>query len=199
MNLGGFLAYSILLSAFWGQVYWVAHNHFNDNKDLKATLRKEISKNLKLQLAYDVLSEKKVHSDQTEGERGLASVENPRHTFEQGRLAFDKKDYVTALKLFTKIIESGVDTPDSAKAYALKAECEYQIGEVENSVLTIRKLIRLYPEKEEAGHAMLKLAKIYQDQKMIEEAIDTYKVILRSFPQKGLTEEARRKLGSLEP
>ncbi len=123
MNFGGFLAYCIFLSAFWGQVYWVTHNHFHDNKDLKSALKKEVSKNLKLQLAYDVLSEKKVNVEGTEeAERGLASVFNPHEIYMQGKMAFDKEDYVTSLGLFNKIIESGVDTPDSVRAYFLKAE-----------------------------------------------------------------------------
>lgn len=200
VNFGGFLAYCILLTAFWGQVYWLTHNHFHDNKDIKAALKKEISKNMQLQLAYDVLAEKKVNVvEPAEAERGLASVFDPHEIYQQGKMAFDKEDYVTSLKLFDRIVESGVDTPDSVKAYFLKAESEYRMGEIENSVLTIRKMIRLYPDKEQTGFAMLKLAKIYQSQKMIEEAIDTYKIILRTFAQKDLTQEARRKLGSLEP
>ena len=200
MNFGGFLAYCILLTGFWGQVYWIAHNHFHDDRHLKAALKREVLRNTELQLSYEVLKEKKTFIEGTEtSARGLASVTNYKELFSQARSAFDQKDYVTSLKLFNKIVDSGVETPYSVKTYLLKAESEYQIGEKENAVLTIRKMMRLYPEKEETGHALLKLAGIYRDQKMTEEAIDTYKTIIRTFPQKELVDDARRKLGSLEP
>ena len=198
MNFGGFLAYCILLTGFWGQVYWISYNHFHNDSGLKISLKKEKIKNAKLQLAYDILAEKKVHIGDSV-ERDIASVFNISDSFRQGKNAFDNEDYSTSLKIFNKIVESGVDDPSLPKTYLLKAEAEYRVGEKENAVLTIKKMMRLYPEKEMTGYALLKLAKIYQDQKMTEEAIDTYKVIIRTFPQKALVEDARKKLGALEP
>lgn len=201
MNFGGFLAYCILLTGFWGQIYWVAHTHFNDSRDLKKALKNEIVKNFQLQLAYDILAEKKHHilPAHPSVSRGVASVFNVTNAYKEAKVAFDSQDYASSLKLFNKIVDSGMDSPYTVQTYLLKAEAEYRIGEKENAVMTIKKMMRLYPDKEYTGYALLKLAKIYQDQKMTEEAIDTYKVIIRTFVKKDLVEDARRKLGTLEP
>lgn len=202
MNFGGFLAYCILLTGLWSQVYWVAHNHFHDSRGLKEALKQEILRNAQLQLAYDILKEKKILKaplETHEGERSLASVFNVKSVFDQAKAAHQEGEYAKSIALFNKIIESGMDSPYSLQTYLLKADAEYKYGEKENAVLTIRKMMRLYPEKEQTGYALLKLASIYQEQKMTEEAIDTYKVIIKTFTKKDLVEDARRKLGSLEP
>lgn len=200
MNFGGFLAYCILLTAFWGQVYWVAHNHFHSNQGVKEALKKEVMKNVQLQLAYDILSEKKVSPEEGHGAiREVASVLNVGESFKKAKSAFGQEDYTGSLKVFNRIVESGIDSPYSAEAYLLKAEAEYRIGEKENSVLTIKKMIRLYPDNKHTGYALLKLARIYKDENHVEESIDTYKAIIKTFADKELVEEARKKLGALEP
>ncbi len=59
-------------------------------------------------------------------------------------------------------------------------------------------MIRLYPESELTGFALLRLAKIYEGRDRIEDAADIYRSVVSHFSQPELRRQAEIALKSVE-
>lgn len=111
---------------------------------------------------------------------------------------FANKKYKEAALSLKKFI---VDYPFSiniAESFFLLAESYFQMEDYERSLLTIEKMIELFPQDELTGYAMIRMGKIYELQDRPEEAVDIYQTVLQVFPVRGLAAQARQSLSSLE-
>ena len=59
-------------------------------------------------------------------------------------------------------------------------------------------MIELFPTHELTGFAMVRLGRIFEAQKRAEEAVDIYKTVLRSFPQRDVASQAKASLKGIE-
>jgi tetratricopeptide (TPR) repeat protein len=80
----------------------------------------------------------------------------------------------------------------------LLVECNFILREFENTIAYTNKMLDLYPENELTGFAMLRLGKVYEEQDRLEDAIEIYKTLLNTFPNRGVASAARNSLRSVE-
>ena len=118
--------------------------------------------------------------------------------FENGKNLFRNKKYESAVEKFNKVI---ADHPYSAyvpEALFLLVESQFVLRNYDQCIHAINKMIDLYPESELTGYAMLRLGKVYELQDRHDEAIDIYKTVLISFPDRGIASVANSNLRAVE-
>jgi TolA-binding protein len=59
-------------------------------------------------------------------------------------------------------------------------------------------MISLYPENDLTGFALIRLGKIYENQERLEDAIDVYKAVLKSYPKVTLQKQAQACLKAVQ-
>ena len=59
-------------------------------------------------------------------------------------------------------------------------------------------MVELIPHHELTGFALIRLGRIYEMQNRNEEAVDIYKTVLRSYPQRDVASQAKASLKGVE-
>ncbi|MGE4129992.1 MAG: tol-pal system YbgF family protein [Bdellovibrionales bacterium] len=117
-----------------------------------------------------------------------------KSVFERGKDLFRKKEYAKAKKEFKRLIKDFGFSPYIAESYFLLAETYFQDDEFEDCVSTIQQMIELFPSHELTGFAMVRLGRVFEIQNRPEEAVDIYKTVIRSFPQRDVAGQAKNSL-----
>ncbi len=227
MSLNTFFSLCLLTTLLWMQFYAAVRETYNGNSELKAEIHhlhselKEEKLNADLEaeeflefrqhvatLMPDVLREK---GDGEEGYpfRSLAStitksdsnklrVTIAKTLFERGKELYRKKKFAQANRAFKQIVDKFSYTPYVTEAYFLMAEGYYQSDEMEECTHVIQQMIELFPSHELTGFAMVRLGRIYEMQNRNEEAVDIYRTVLRSFPQRDVASQARSSLRGMD-
>jgi TolA-binding protein len=118
--------------------------------------------------------------------------------FEKGKDCFRKKEYEKANKAFRELIRRFSYTPYVTESYFLLSESQFQLNELEESVVTIQTMVEQFPQHELTGFALVRLGRIYELQNRSEEAVDIYKTVIRSFPQRDVASQAKTSLRGLD-
>ncbi|MCB9026814.1 MAG: tetratricopeptide repeat protein [Bdellovibrionaceae bacterium] len=111
---------------------------------------------------------------------------------------FTDKKYKDASQSLVQFISNYPFSIDIAEAFFLLAESYFQLEDYERCILTVEKMIELFPENELTGYAMVRMGKIYEIQERPEQAIDIYQTVLQVFPVRGLASQAKESLKSVE-
>lgn len=111
---------------------------------------------------------------------------------------FSEKKYKIASEKLVQFISDYPFSIDITEAFFLLAESYFQLEDYERCLLTVEKMIELFPENELTGFAMIRMGKIYEVQERPEQAVDIYQTILQVFPMRGLASQARKSLNSVE-
>jgi TolA-binding protein len=117
---------------------------------------------------------------------------------ERGKADFRKQDFSKANQSFKTVIDLYSYSPDVIEAYFLYSEGLYQQRNFETCVQTIHAMIELFPASELTGFAMMRLGRILEIQKRSTEALEVYKTVVRSFPQRDLASQASESIRLLE-
>ena len=118
--------------------------------------------------------------------------------FESGKEYFRKKQYARANRIFQQVIDRYGFTPYVAESYFLLSESHFQASQLEESTSVILTMVELFPSHELTGFALVRLGRIYEIQNRNEEAVDIYKMVLRSFPQRDVASQAKSSLKGVE-
>lgn len=227
MNLSYFVSLSVLMTLMWMQIYSSTREAFNGLTEAKIEIH-HLEKNLEAAqldaaLQADHFLEFRQHvavlmpdvvRDKGEGEEGypfrsLASTlskgksDEIRKTlaktiFETGKEHFRKREFAKANRSFKQIIDKFGFSPNIAETYFLMAESYFQTGEAEECTRVISQMIELFPSHELTGLAMVRLGRIFEMQNRNEEAVDIYRTVLRSFPQRDVASQAKASLRGME-
>lgn len=209
-------------------MFWSAQKHFNgvrEYKDQVAELHEDLQRErLKLQLANDeyldfrqtvatlmpkALAIPGQKNDTTYQLRNLASVLTPvgpeavkalisKTLFERGQQLFRDKKFVESNKVFKKFVDTYSYSVHTPEAYFLWLDGAYQLGNYTECVELSRQMIEQFPGTELTGFALLRLGRIYERQGRAGDAVDIYKTVIRSYPQKDVTAQARHSLKGLD-
>ncbi len=215
------------MTLLWMQFYAKVRETFNGTSEFKAEiqhLRAELKHN---KLSSDLDAEEflefrqyvatlmpEVVEKNGEGETGypfrsLASTiskpdsERLRSTiaktlFEKGKEDYRNKKFAQANRAFKQLIDKFSYTPYVTESYFLMAEGYYQSDEMEECTNVIQQMIELFPSHELTGFAMVRLGRIYESQNRNEEAVDIYRTVLRSFPQRDVASQAKSSLRGMD-
>lgn len=118
--------------------------------------------------------------------------------FESGKDYFRKKQYAKAKRVLQQVIDRYGFTPYVVESYFLLAESHFQASELEETTTVIQTMVELFPSHQLTGFALVRLGRIYEIQNRNEEAVDIYKMVLRSFPQRDVASQAKSSLKGIE-
>lgn len=227
MRLSAFVCLILVMLLGWMQFYFKVRETFNGLSEYKEEIVKLKAGNeqerLEMALAQeqflefrqnvaalmpDVLKEKGLG---TEGYpyRNLASTISrsegnqvreviAKTLFERGKEYFRTKEYAKAKSIFKQVISKYSYTPYVTESYFLLAESHFQEGELEECTAVVQQMVELFPSHELTGFALIRLGRIYEMQNRNGEAIDIYKTVLRSYPQRDVASQAKASLKGVE-
>lgn len=112
--------------------------------------------------------------------------------------AFGSKEYLESNKMLHSLIEDYPDSAHAIEAYFLLIEGQYQTADFENCIASIDEMMNLYPSNELTGFAMLRLAKVFETQDRVEDAVEIYKALMKDFKSEKLREQAHQSLQAVE-
>ena len=228
MQRSHFASYILILMIAWLQVYAAVRDVYGGHRlaEEQAHRARESYRKLEHRLALEREAFVEFQQDvatllpnelKTKGRGGdgyalrtLASVVTPgpladpqaqflaKSLFEQGTREFDQKNYAASVTTFEKLIQKFGYTHYVPRAYFLLADALYQMNELEQSTETIQRMIQLFPIDESTGLAMVRLGHIYEERKLNDLAVDVYKTVLRTFPQRDIAAIAKSSLRGIE-
>jgi TolA-binding protein len=124
-------------------------------------------------------------------ERGTSLLEKAKEEFRSKKFEFSNRQLRELLALYP-------DSLHAPEARFLLAEGLYQVRDLEGCVEVIEEMIRLYPESELTGFALLRLARIYESRDRIEDAAEVYRSISSHFTQEELKKQAKEALKAVD-
>ncbi len=227
MKVTTFLSFILVLTLGWMQFYAAVRERFNGVQELRtqAELVKKQNERRELDVALDreqflefrqsvatlmpeALKEKGL-GEEGYPFRSLAStitrseVMEVKKTiaktlFERGKSYFRGREYAKAIKTFKQVIDRFGFSTQVAEAYFLMAESQFQENELEECTTTIQQMVELFPQHELTGFSLIRLGRIYEIQNRNEEAIDIYRTVMRSYPQRDVASQAKASMRGLD-
>jgi TolA-binding protein len=119
-------------------------------------------------------------------------------TFERGKEFYRTGDYANAKTIFINFINQHPFAVNIVEANFLLMDSLSHLGQDEESVKIIRKMVQHYPESELTGFALIKLGDYLQSQGHKIEAIQVYKTVLQTMPFRDVSQAAAHSLRSME-
>jgi TolA-binding protein len=128
------------------------------------------------------------------GREESLKIERASGQMEKAKASFREGLFEDAAESFNEIIETYPESMHVPEAEFLLAESQFQLKDFEASIVTIERMIELFPESELTGYALLRLGKIFEKQDRLEDAADVYRSVLNNFKDSKLTEQAKEQL-----
>jgi TolA-binding protein len=227
MKVTTFLSFILVLTLGWMQFYSAVRERFNGVQELKSQVAsiKSQKEQRELELALDreqflefrqsvatlmpdVLREKglgeegypfrSLASTITRSEAMEVKKTIAKTLFERGKSHFRSREYAKAIKVFKQVIDRFGFSTHVAEAYFLMAESQFQENELEECTTTIKEMVELFPQHELTGFSLIRLGRIYELQNRNEEAIDIYRTVMRSYPQRDVASQAKASMRGLD-
>lgn len=114
--------------------------------------------------------------------------------FKKAKTQFRKEDYKASSQILESFIHEYSFTTEAIEAYFLLSESYYQLKKWNKAIHVVEKMVDLFPANEMTGFAMIRMGKIYESQSRSDEAIEVYRLVMTSFPYRGLASQARDSL-----
>ena len=227
MSLPYFVSFSLMMTVMWMQFYASTRETYNGISEYKAQIHHlqdeaqahEVETLLQAEhflefrqtvatLMPDVIRDKGMGEDGYPY-RSLASIitksqaNEIRKTlaktlFEKGQEHYRKREFAQANRAFKQVINKFGFSTKVPESYFLMAEGYFQTEELEECTDVIQQMIELFPGHELTGFAMVRLGRIYEMQNRNEDAVDIYKTVLRSFPQRDVASQAKASLRGMD-
>lgn len=118
--------------------------------------------------------------------------------FEEGKVLFREQKYELATERFNEVIRSHPYSVHVPETLFLLVESHFTMRNYDQCIQYVNKMLDIYPESELTGYALLRLGKIYELQDRHSEAIEIYKTVLKSFPDRGIASLASSSLRAVE-
>jgi TolA-binding protein len=209
------------------QLFWTAKHHFSGLEEAKQQaeqFRAEVKEErLKTQLAKEEFLEfrqdvatimPKALPIAGKGEQGyplrtLAAVLTHSSSdavrpviiktlFERGQELFRQKKYEESNRVFKTFIDKYAYSEHAPSAYFLWLDGSFKLGDYRECVEISNQMVEQFPGTELTGFALLRLGRIYEMQGRAEDAVDIYRTVLRTFPQRDVASQAKSSLQGLD-
>lgn len=227
MKVTTFLSFILVLTLGWMQFYAAVRERFNGIEELqqkvaaieKHAVQREVEIALDREqflefrqnvaaLMPDVLKKngmgeegypyRSLASTITKGEALEVKKTIAKTLFERGKSYFRSKEYAKAIKVFKQVVDRFGFSTYVAEAYFLMAESHFQQNELEECTTTVNTMVELFPHHELTGFSLIRLGRIYEIQNRNEEAIDIYRTVMRSYPQRDVASQAKASMRGLD-
>ena len=153
--------------------------------------------------------QKKFNQEKSYPIRSLASVTQKRTNenlavsranlvFEEGKKYFREQKYEAAVNSFKNLVEKHPYSAHVPESMFLLVESHFVLRNYDQSVYYANKMLDIYPDSELTGYALVRLGKVYEFQDRYTDAIDIYKTVIKSFPDRGIASLAENSLQAIE-
>lgn len=119
--------------------------------------------------------------------------------FERAKHEFSNKNYEESAQLLQKYIREYPFSSKLPESYFLLMESYYQDKNFGDCTKTIDAMVRHFPENEMTGFALIRMAKIMEEQGRNRDASDIYRTVLKSFPYRDVASSATDSLRRINP
>lgn len=228
MKNQAFLIFILALTVVFALFYGEMRAHFLDPRPLEAKVKllsREVERaGLRAELARAELQEfrqevaskiPEISHPAMKGEkayamRSLASVLREEGSefrsqqlaslgFNKAKDLFRKDDFANAIPQFEALIRDYSFSVHIPEALFLLSEAQYQTGQFESAVSSIQRLVDQFPGHELSGYAMIRLGRIFESQNRYDEAMQIYRTVLMTFPDRAIASQAERAMKGVEP
>lgn len=221
-----FSLFILTLTLGWMQFFWTAKHHFSGLEEAKQRamqlqsevkeerLKTELAREEFLEFRQDVATLMPRVLPVAQGEAGyplrnLAAVLNPstsdavrpiiiKTLFEHGQELFRTKKYEQSNKVFKSFIERYAYSEHAPSAYFLWLDGAFHMGDYRECIEISNQMVEQFPGIELTGFALLRLGRIYEIQGRAEDAVDIYRTVLRTYPQRDVASQAKASLKGLD-
>lgn len=227
MGLSHFMIFISILVSGWLWTYGSFQFYFQDSKIEKEKikilqesldrekLRVRVSQENLLDFKQEVaklispLLPTKSHGDKGYPLRKLASVTIAPHSdkvkeqiglilFQRGKERFRKGEYTKAIEIFLKVMNQYSYSVNMSENMFLLMESYFQTDQKEECIKMVERMVELFPGNEMTGFSLLRMGKIFEFRQMPDEALDVYKLVIKSFTQPQVVAQATQSLSKLD-
>ncbi len=125
-------------------------------------------------------------------------IERASSLLEKAKDDFRAKNFENSNERLSKLINLYPDTLHGPEARFLLVEGFFQTQDFEACIEVVEEMIRLYPESELTGFALLRLGRIYEGRDRIEDAAEIYRSVVSHFGQNELKRQAQIALKAVD-
>ena len=125
------------------------------------------------------------------------AMERASGLMEKGKELFRDHDYEKSSRIFNQVINKYPDSAHLPEAFFLRAESQYMTKDFEAAIVSIEKMVDVFPDNELTGYALLRLGNIFEAQDRLEDASDIYRALIANFRQAEIQKQASLSLKSV--
>lgn len=125
-------------------------------------------------------------------------IERASSLLERAKEEFRHRNFEESNLRLETLLNSYPDSLHGPEARFLLVEGYYQSKDFEACIELVEQMIRLYPESELTGFALLRLGKIFEGRDRIEDAAEVYRSVVMNFSQAELKKQADVSLKAVE-
>lgn len=125
-------------------------------------------------------------------------IERASSLLERAKEEFRLRNFEESNLRLETLLKTYPDSLHGPEARFLLVEGYFQSKDFEACIEIVEQMIRLYPESELTGFALLRLGKIYEGRDRIEDAAEIYRSISVNFTQAELKRQAETSLKAVE-
>ena len=115
----------------------------------------------------------------------------------------DRQRYATAAAALEKLGRQHPYSEYNERAKVMEVYANYRIGKFDEAILAADRFLALYPSNKDVAYVLwlkgtsyyAQIKDITRDQKLSQDAIDTYTLLINNYPQSEHAKDARDKLG----
>lgn len=130
---------------------------------------------------------------------------SPEILYQKGYDAFQKKEYAEAAKYFDEVERQHPYSIWSGRAQIMAAYAFYQQNKYDEAILALDRFIQLHPSNRNTPYAYYlkglcyfeQMSDVQRDQRMTEEALNTFEEFLARFPNSIYTADVSAKLNQI--
>lgn len=125
-------------------------------------------------------------------------IERASSLLEKAKEEFRAKNFEKSNLRLSRLLKLYPDTLHGPEARFLLVEGYFQSNDYEACIEVVEEMIRLYPESELTGFALLRLGRIYEVRDRIEDAAEIYRSVVSHFSQAELKRQAQVALKAVD-
>jgi hypothetical protein len=111
---------------------------------------------------------------------------------------FADRKYKLVVQSTNELLASDPVTPELVTLYFMLTESYFQLHELGQCVQVSQKMMKLFPENEKTGMAMLRVGMLLKEKNRSQEAKETWLIVSSAYQSKELKDQAQKLIASLE-
>ena len=134
----------------------------------------------------------------TVGSHESLSLDSGQLLMKRAKKDFSNGHFVKSAETLERLIQEFPTAPFSAEGYFLASESRFQLKDFEKCISLVEDMVKLFPENELTGYALLRAAAVFRKRERLDDAAEMYRIVLGSFADANLQKQAKTLLKEIE-